>query len=117
LRLGKSFLRLAFTHSAAGENKFCGLEKIFFKPHFFDCTEHRSRFKPHFIPFFLFANFISVIRVWENEWLHLIFVTPLLFRLRIVEKSSISNVLSAKWPDEMDFFCCFSFSLYFCLAY
>ena len=34
LRLEKYFLRLAFPPFAAGENKKCGLEKIFFKPHF-----------------------------------------------------------------------------------
>ena len=35
MRPAKYVLRLAFTHSATGENKFCGLEKIFCKPHFF----------------------------------------------------------------------------------
>ena len=34
MRLAKYFLRLAFTHIATGENKKCGLQKIFCKPHF-----------------------------------------------------------------------------------
>jgi len=35
MRLAKYFLRLAFTHFATGENKKCGLQKIFSKPHFY----------------------------------------------------------------------------------
>ena len=83
LRLEKYFLRLAFPPFAAGENKKCGLEKIFFKPHFLDSTEHTSRFRVSraitSISFFLLAVFSCVIRVWENERLHLIFGTPPLF--------------------------------------